>query len=109
MLVTSLNLFPVGQLDGGHAVYAISRRLHRVLARGCLAALLGLVLYQWLGLRQTPAYTVWFVILLWMRDRHPRLLDETSPLGRGRKLLALALLAMFLLSFIPIPIFLVGE
>ena len=104
MLVTSLNLFPVGQLDGGHAAYAISQRLHRILARFSIGALLVLMIYQSYSLRQAPAYTVWFVIVLWMRDRHPSLTDETTPLGTGRLLVGLLLLLIFLMSFIPIPV-----
>jgi membrane-associated protease RseP (regulator of RpoE activity) len=103
MLVTSLNLFPVGQLDGGHAAYAVSRRLHRVLARLTLAGMLVLILGHIYWLRQFPAYLLWFGILLWMRDRHPRLVDEISPLGAGRFLVAGLLLIIFLLSFIPVP------
>jgi membrane-associated protease RseP (regulator of RpoE activity) len=104
MLVTSLNLFPVGQLDGGHAAYAVSRTLHRGLSRVSLAALFALLLFHVLAIGQAPAYLLWFVILLWMRDRHPRLLDESSPLGPGRRLVALLLLLIFLASFIPIPL-----
>ena len=104
MLVTSLNLFPVGQLDGGHAAYAVSRRLHRLLARVSIGALLILMIYQSYSLRQAPAYTVWFIIVLWMRDRHPSLLDETRPLGTGRGLVAVLLLLIFLMSFIPVPV-----
>jgi membrane-associated protease RseP (regulator of RpoE activity) len=104
MLVTSLNLFPVGQLDGGHAAYAISRRLHRVLARISIGALLALMIYQGYSLRQAPAYTVWFVIVLWMRDRHPTLSDETTPLGAGRLLVGALLLLIFLMAFIPVPV-----
>jgi membrane-associated protease RseP (regulator of RpoE activity) len=103
MLVTSLNLFPVGQLDGGHAAYAFSRRLHRVLAFSTIAGVAALVLYQGIVQGQTPAYLVWFVLLLWMRNRHPRLRDESRSLGNGRRLVALALLIVFLLSFIPVP------
>ena len=104
MLVTSLNLFPVGQLDGGHAVYAISRRLHRWVARFTIVGVLGLIVYQAVALRQVPAYVLWFVILLWMRDRHPRLLDERDGgLGLGRLSVALLLLGMLILSFIPVP------
>lgn len=104
MLVTSLNLFPVGQLDGGHAVYALSRRWHRVTAYGVLVGLLALILYQALVLRQTPAYLLWFALLLYMRNRHPRLVDESAPLGERRRLVAFLLLIIFLLSFIPVPL-----
>jgi membrane-associated protease RseP (regulator of RpoE activity) len=104
MLVTSLNLFPVGQLDGGHAGYALSRRLHRVLTWLTLAALASLVVYQSVATRNVPAYVLWFLILLWMRDRHPRLYDEHEPLGAGRRAVAALLLLVFLASFIPVPL-----
>ena len=103
ILVTSLNLFPVGQLDGGHLAYAVSRRAHRRLARLTIAALGGWILYEFLG-GVTPTYILWFAILLWMRDRHPRLLDEATPLGPWRRLLALLLLLLFVLCFIPAPL-----
>jgi membrane-associated protease RseP (regulator of RpoE activity) len=106
MLVTSLNLFPVGQLDGGHAVYAISRRLHRWVARATIVAVGGLIVYQIVAMRQFPAYVLWFAILLWMRDRHPRLLDERLSIGPGRIALTVALAAMLLMSFIPVPLLL---
>jgi membrane-associated protease RseP (regulator of RpoE activity) len=104
MLVTSLNLFPVGQLDGGHAGYALSRRLHRVLTWTTLGALASLVVYQFAVTRNVPAYFVWFLILLWMRDRHPRLSCEYDGLGTGRRALAALLLLIFLASFIPVPL-----
>jgi len=105
MLVTSLNLFPVGQLDGGHAVYAVSPRLHRWFSRGTLVALIGLITYQSAWLHEVPAYLLWFAVLLWMRDRHPRLLHEGGPrLGPLRTCIALLMLAMLLLSFIPRPL-----
>lgn len=106
MLITSLNLFPVGQLDGGHAAYAISRRAHRVLSRATLVGLLAVMLIQIVRL-EFPTYLVWFAILLWMRDRHPRLLDESEPVGRGRALVAMLLVAIFVLTFIAVPVRLV--
>jgi len=102
MLVTSLNLFPVGQLDGGHAIYAFSRRFHRAAARATLLAMAVLVLYQLLVQREVPAYVLWFVILLWMRDRHPRLIDETERLGPGRAVVGVLLAVIFFLSFMPV-------
>jgi len=104
MLVTSLNLFPVGQLDGGHLAYAFSRRLHRFLALVTLALLVALVLFQVVFVSFPPAYLLWFLILLWMRDRHPRLIDETSSIGPGRRLVALLLLLVFIASFMPVPV-----
>lgn len=103
ILVTSLNLFPVGQLDGGHLAYAVSRRVHRWLARLTVAGMAGWILYEFLG-GEMPTYILWFAILLWMRDRHPRLLHETTPLGPGRRLVALLMLLLFVLCFIPAPL-----
>jgi membrane-associated protease RseP (regulator of RpoE activity) len=102
MLVTSLNLFPVGQLDGGHAAYALSRRLHRHLTWTTLFALAVYLAVRWTR-ELLPAYFVWFLILFWMRDRHPRLVDESAPLGPVRGVIALVLLMLFVLSFIPVP------
>jgi membrane-associated protease RseP (regulator of RpoE activity) len=104
MLVTSMNLFPVGQLDGGHAVYALSGRLHRLLARSTLVAVIVLVVVQTVLYRTLSAYTLWCVVLLLMRDRHPKLADEDLPLGRGRRLGVALLLLLFVVSFIPVPL-----
>ena len=103
MLVTSLNLFPVGQLDGGHVMYSISRRAHRIAARTTLIVMFAMIAFQ-AFLFLIPAYLLWFLILLWMRDRHPRLMDESEPLGRGRVVIAWLLLLILLASFIPIPL-----
>ena len=100
-----LNLFPVGQLDGGHAAYAFSRRLHRRLAGVTLVLLLGVVMIQIVMFSQFPPYLIWFAILLWMRDRHPTLLDESTPLGPGRKIVAFCLAIVFVLSFTLMPIY----
>ena len=107
-LVTSLNLFPVGQLDGGHALYAISRRLHRFASLGTLGALAAFIAWQGLVERQVPGYLVWFIVLMLMRDRHPVLYDETTPLSSGRRVVAVLLALIFLLCFIPVPITVVG-
>jgi len=104
MFVTSLNLFPVGQLDGGHTAYAFSRRVHRTLAWTTLLAMATMIGYQAIVLRQLPGYVIWFALLCWMRDRHPPLWDESSPLGSTRRNVAVLLTLIFILSFIPVPI-----
>ena len=104
MLVTALNLFPVGQLDGGHVAYSFSRRLHRRMAFSTIAVMFGLIAWQVFFARSGPAYLLWFAILIWMRDRHPRLIDETDRLSPGRRALAVVLAIVFLLSFMSAPI-----
>jgi membrane-associated protease RseP (regulator of RpoE activity) len=104
LLVTALNLFPVGQLDGGHMAYAISRRLHRALAYATLVAMAGLIIAQVVREFSFPAYLLWFAILLWMRDRHPVLVDELSPLPPGRRWIAIVLAIVWLLCFMPVPV-----
>lgn len=104
LLVTALNLFPVGQLDGGHVVYAIAgQRTHkwisRIVSAGCAAlAVLSIVLDQ------PPVYLLWtFVLLFLMKVGHPPVIEE-EPLGNARVALAIAALLVFLLCFMPFPI-----
>lgn len=104
LLVTALNLFPVGQLDGGHVLYAIAgRRTHtwisRIVAVGCAAlAVLSIVL------NQPPVYLLWtFVLLFLMKVGHPPVIEE-EPLGKARVALAIFALLVFLLCFMPFPI-----
>ena len=104
MLVTSMNLFPVGQLDGGHALFAISPRAHRVVSWLTIGALAILVVAQSIVSRSASAYSLWLVILLVLRGRHPRLIDEFEPIGGGRIALAIALALIFALTFIPAPL-----
>lgn len=103
MLVTSLNLFPVGQLDGGHAAYAVSRRLHRALSRWTVIAMIAFVAVETLRSSGPSPYVLWTMILVLMRDRHPRLADEEGSVGVGRLLVFAALAAVFLLTFLPSP------
>jgi membrane-associated protease RseP (regulator of RpoE activity) len=107
ILVTSLNLFPVGQLDGGHVAYAVSRRLHRLLSFATLGGLVAVVSWQAFVEREVPAYLVWLAALAWMRDRHPPVLDDREPLDGRRIALAILLGAIALACFIPVPLRLV--
>lgn len=104
LLVTALNLFPVGQLDGGHVIYAIAgRRLHkwisRIVAIGCAGlATLSIVLGQ------PPVYLLWTLVLLFlMKVGHPPLVEE-EPLGAARITLAIIAALVFLVCFMPFPI-----
>ena len=97
LFATALNLLPVGQLDGGHLAYALSRRAHRVTSFATVVALviLGSVYLPWI---------FWgLVLLLVMGRRHPALLDESAPLPVSRRVLAFVCLLILVLCFIPIP------
>lgn len=105
MLVTSLNLLPVGQLDGGHVVYAVfGERRHWLIARIIWLSVLGLAVYSvlrggWYG------WVIYAVLLtLMLRVGHPQVVDEYEPLGLERKIVAFIGLMVFLLCFSPFPI-----
>lgn len=98
LLATSLNLIPLGQLDGGHILYAATGRLQRRLALPLWLGLLAVAVFLWLG------WLLWCLITLVMGLHHPPLRDEAEPLGPLRSALAWAALAIFVLSFMPVPI-----
>jgi len=104
LLVTSLNLFPVGQLDGGHVLYAIAgRRIHKVVTLFVCGLVGSLALYTLLT-KQPPVYLLWtFVLLFLARVGHPPVVDE-RPLGAPRLILAGLALLVFLVCFMPMPI-----
>jgi membrane-associated protease RseP (regulator of RpoE activity) len=97
LLATSINLLPMGQLDGGHVLYAATGRLQRRLALP-LWILLGLLGYLWLG------WLVWCVIILVIGLYHPPVWDETTPLDPRRRKLAWIALILLVLSFMPAPL-----
>lgn len=97
MLATMLNLLPFGQLDGGHILYALLGRHQRKLALPLFGALLVMGFFWWVWL-------MWAAFIIFMGPFHPRLWDEAIPLDRKRKLLGLAALGIFILTFMPIPV-----
>jgi membrane-associated protease RseP (regulator of RpoE activity) len=101
MLATALNLFPIGQLDGGHISYAVLGRKSTAVTIGTVLVLIGLtfVSTSWL------VWTVLTVIMLaTFGPRHPRTIDEDVPLDRTRLWLAAGAVLMFILCFTPAPI-----
>jgi membrane-associated protease RseP (regulator of RpoE activity) len=96
LLVTALNLLPVGQLDGGHIVYSLFRKKSRWVSAFFYGLLIAVCLFLYFG---------WFlmaVILLLIR-KHPPTLDDDMPLDPKRKALGAFVLIVFLLSFTPVP------
>lgn len=99
LFVTSLNLLPAGQLDGGHVLYAAAGRRTNALP-GILFGFL-----VWLGFRGQPVWFFWgAVVALMMLLGHPPTEDDPRPLGAPRLFATVGTLALFVLTFVPDPI-----
>jgi membrane-associated protease RseP (regulator of RpoE activity) len=101
LLATALNLFPIGQLDGGHISYAVLGRRSTLVTLAMVLGLVGLTFVS-------SSWMVWTVLTVGMLfafgPRHPPTIDEDVPLDRGRKWLAAFAVLMFGLCFTPTPI-----
>jgi len=97
LLATALNLLPIGQLDGGHILYAVVGDRAKWLSRFFVV---GLVV---MGIFVTYSWLVWAALLLLFGMRHPSIYDP-HPVGRARSWLALGALVILLLSFTPAPV-----
>ena len=97
LFVTALNLLPIGQLDGGHIVYALFGARAQVISRVALAGLAFICLFY------NPGWLLLVILLLLFGVRHPPTLDEITPLDPRRRLIGILTLGVFFVSFTPIP------
>jgi membrane-associated protease RseP (regulator of RpoE activity) len=97
VFATALNLLPVGQLDGGHILYALSGEKHRLISRIFIALLVPAGLFFWQG------WLLWAALLFLFARRHPSIYD-LADLGAARVRLGIVALLMFLLCFMLAPI-----
>lgn len=99
MLVTTFNLLPIGQLDGGHVARAALGRRQPILSYA-------VVLVALLSATRSPAWAIFAVFAaVFVGVAHPPLETDDDPLPFAHKMLALACLAVFLLCFMPTPMF----
>lgn len=104
LLVTALNLIPSGQLDGGHAIYAIfGKRVHWWTGRIAFVAMGTFSLVGWFVFGSPSGFLIAVLLGVMMRIKHPEPLDDT-PLDTKRKVIAGFVLLMFILCFTPFPI-----
>jgi membrane-associated protease RseP (regulator of RpoE activity) len=101
LLATALNLFPIGQLDGGHISYAVLGRRSTYVTMVMIGVAVGLAYFS-------SSWLVWtglmVAMLVMFGPRHPRVFDEDVPLDRTRVVLAIVALAMLVVCFTPAPI-----
>ena len=105
LLVTVFNLLPIGQLDGGHIIYALLGRQARYVSWAVIGALLvlGVLGLAWPGWGW-PGWILW-AFLGWLSGRRqPTVLDRYAPLSRSSRVFAGIALAIFILCFMPVPI-----
>jgi membrane-associated protease RseP (regulator of RpoE activity) len=107
LLVTALNLVPVGTLDGGHVVYGLfgekARRIFPI-AIGALIALSVLPVLFTLSLGAFNfSWLLWIFILFWLGNVRTQPLDDITPLDGKRRALGFVMLLVFILLFTPIP------
>lgn len=96
LLITAINLLPIGQLDGGHVIYALFRRRSRYVASAFHAGLVAVFAFYYVG---------WIlpVLVLGFVKGHPPTLQDEQPLNPFRIFLGILTLCCFILCFSPIP------
>ena len=98
-LMTSVNLLPIGQLDGGHIAYAVFGKRHRAISITMLMFLIILAVFTWPGW----LFLAILYAILCVRHGHPSLPDGQVTLGRKRRLIGWFSLVVFVLTFLPLP------
>ena len=105
LFVTALNLLPVGQLDGGHTIYALfGGRAHRLIS---LVFVLGGVITVGgsivLGLGFWGGWLLWAALVIMLGLGHPATTDSITPLDPRRRIQAWMTIALFVVTFSPVP------
>ncbi|MBX3058925.1 MAG: site-2 protease family protein [Anaerolineae bacterium] len=107
LLVTALNLMPVGQLDGGHITYALFGEKS---SKFYLPVMVMLALLAVVSLLSGGVFTwvVWIILLYFFGRLHAEPLDDVTPLDPPRRAVAIFSMVMFLLVFVPLPFYVIS-
>jgi len=98
LLVTGLNLIPVGQLDGGHVSYVLFGKRAKQFFWPVIVALALLALFT-----GATMWIFWILLLFLFGRSYAEPLDDVTPLDSRRRALAIFTLVLFVLVFVPIP------
>jgi membrane-associated protease RseP (regulator of RpoE activity) len=97
LFVTSLNLLPIGQLDGGHIAYGLFGRRSRIIYLIAIAVMAFITVFY------NPGWFLLLILIIVFGFRHPPPIDDITPLDGKRKLMGGVVFLAFLLSFTPAP------
>ena len=97
LFVMALNLLPIGQLDGGHVVYALLGRRSKAVYMGSMIVFAAICAFFY------PGWALLIMLILFFGLRHPPPKDEMTPLDLKRKLIGVFTLVLFALAFTPVP------
>jgi len=97
LFVTSLNLLPIGQLDGGHIAYGLFGTKSRIIF------LVTIVVMAFITVFYNPGWFLLLVLIILFGFRHPPPIDDITPLDWRRKIVGGAAFLVFFLSFTPAP------
>jgi membrane-associated protease RseP (regulator of RpoE activity) len=97
LLVTAINLIPVGQLDGGHVAYAVLGRKQHILSKLMVLSMVIMGLTGWSG------WLIWAALLMIMGLQHPPVVYDWIPLDEKRMVIGWITLTDFVLTFTPVP------
>ncbi len=95
--VTTLNLLPIGQLDGGHIIYALLGKKHRYISMAVIVILVMLGINGWKG------WYFWAILTAVFGVNHPPVMDGPVPLDFKHRMVVLASVVIFILTFMPNP------
>ena len=98
-LITSINLLPIGQLDGGHISNALFPKYAERISKGTMVIMIVLGVFGWKG------WIVWVALLWWMGAHNPIFIPSNSPVTRRAKYIATTSFLVFLLSIMSKPIY----
>ena len=99
VLITAINLLPVGQLDGGHIAYTLLRRYAHWLSYAAVASAIGLILFE-----QNYSFVLLIGLVLLTGVRHPPTADDTESLGWFRHAIGWLTLSFLIIGLTPNPI-----
>jgi membrane-associated protease RseP (regulator of RpoE activity) len=97
LFVTSLNLLPIGQLDGGHITYGLFGRRSRVVF------LIAITVMAFITVFYNPGWFLLLILIILFGFRHPPPIDDVTPLDWTRKIAGAFAFLVFFLSFTPAP------